>query len=82
MKNTENDNVTVFCIAKQMRKKNKDIVSEKCIQDDSGKLAYSDEEKKKGWKQHYERLLNVEFPWSKEDLSVVDPVLGPPTLVS
>ena len=28
LKNTENDHVTVFCIAKQMRKKNKDIVSE------------------------------------------------------
>ena len=62
-----------------MRKENKDIVGEKCIRDDSGKLAYSDEEKKKAWKQHYERLLNVEFPLS-EDLSVADPVLGPPTL--
>ena len=65
-----------------MRKENEDIVGEKCIQDDSGKLAYSDEEKKKAWKQHYERLLNVEFPWRKEDLSVADPVLGPSTLVT
>ena len=65
-----------------MRKENKDIVGEKCIQNDSGKLAYSDEEKKKAWKQHYERLLNVEFPWRKEDLSVADPVLGPSTLVT
>ena len=31
LKNGENDNVTVFRIAKQMRKENKDIVSEKCI---------------------------------------------------
>ena len=38
--------------------------------------------KKKAWKQHYERLLNVKCPWSKEDLSVADPVLGPPTLVT
>ena len=65
-----------------MRKENKDIVGEKCIQDDSGKLAYSDDEKIKAWKQHYERLLNVEFPWSKDDLSVADPVLGPPPLVT
>ena len=47
LKNVENDDVTVFRIAKQMRKENKDIVGEKCIRDDSGKLAYSDEEKKK-----------------------------------
>ena len=58
-----------------MRKENKDIVGEKSIRDDSGKLAYSDEEKK-AWKQHYERLVNVEFSWSEEDLSVADPMLG------
>ena len=65
-----------------MRKKNKDIIGEKCIRDNSGKLAYSNEEKKKTWKQHYERLPNVELPWSEEDLSVADPMLGPPTPVT
>ena len=65
-----------------MRKENQDIVGKKCIWEDSGKVAYSNEEKKKAWKQRYERLLNVEFPWSKEDLSVADPVLGPPTRYS
>ena len=28
------------------------------------------------------RLLNVEFPWSEDNLSVADPVLGPPPLVT
>ena len=65
-----------------MRKENKDIVGEKCIRDDSGKLAYSDDEKIKAWKQHYERLLNIELPWSEDDLSVADPVLGRPPLVT
>ena len=37
---------------------------------------------KKRKKQHYERLLNVEFPWSEEDLSLADPLLGPPALVT
>ena len=46
LKNVENDDVTVFRIAEQMRKE-KDIVGEKCIRGDSRKLAYSDEEKKK-----------------------------------
>ena len=36
-----------------------------------------DTEKKKAWKQHYGRLLNVEFPWCIEDLSEAGPVLGP-----
>ena len=52
LKNVENDDVTVFHIAKQMRKENKDILGEKCIRDDSGKLACSGEEKKKAWNQH------------------------------
>ena len=30
----------------------------------------------KAWKEHYERLLNVEFPWNPEDLSVESPVEG------
>ena len=65
-----------------MRKEKKDIVGEKCVRDDSGKLAYSDDGKIKALKQHYERLLNVEFSWSEADLSVADPVLGPPPLVT
>ena len=47
LENVENDDVKVFRIAKQMRKKNKDIVGEKCTRDDSEKLAYSNEETKK-----------------------------------
>ena len=29
------------------------------------------------WKEHYERLLNVVFPWNPEDLSEESPVEGP-----
>ena len=42
----------------------KDIVGEKQIQDDNGVLAFN-EENEKAWKQHYERLLNVEFPLAR-----------------
>ena len=45
--------------------------------DDSGNLSFDNEAKKVAWKQHYERLLNVEFSWSPEDLTA-DPVVGPP----
>ena len=82
LKNVENDDVTAFRIAKHMMKENKDIVGKKCIRGDSGKLAYSDEEKKKTWKHYYEKLPNVEFSCSEEDLFVADPALGPPTLVT
>ena len=29
------------------------------------------------WREHYEHLLNVEFPWNPEDLSEESPVEGP-----
>ena len=54
-----NDNI--FRIAKQMRQQNQDVIGEKCIKDDNNNMAFDDETKKVAWKQHYERLLNVEF---------------------
>ena len=81
MKDIETDTHIIYCISKQMKQENKDK-NEKCIQDDNGVLAFNEEDKKKAWKQHYERLLNVEFPWKEEDLSIPDPVLGPPLLIT
>ena len=77
----END-PKLFRLAKQMRKENQDVVGEKCVRDDEGCLSFSDADKKKAWKQHYEKLLNVEFPWSEENLSAVSPVLGPANIIS
>ena len=78
----DSDSNIIYRIAKQMKQENKDIVGEKCIRDDDGVLAFNVEDKKKAWKQHYERPLNVEFPWREEDLSNADPVLGPPLLIT
>ena len=78
----DSDSNIIYRIVKQMKQENKDIVGEKCIRDDDGVLAFNVEDKKKAWKQHYERLLNVEFPWREEDLSNADPVLGPPLLIT
>ena len=69
-------------IAKQMKQENKDIVGEKCIRNDNDVLAFNEEDKKKAWKQHYERLLNGELPWREEDLSTADPIFGPRLLIT
>ena len=76
------DTHILYRIAKQMNKKTKILLAKKCIRDDNGVLAFNEEDKKKAWKQHYERLLNVEFPWREGDLSTADPVLGPPLLTT
>ena len=72
----DSDSNIIYRIAKQMKQENKDIVGEKCIRDDDGVLAFNIEDKKKAWKQHYERLLNVEFPGEKRIYQMLTQYLG------
>ena len=67
----------VYRLAKQMCRDNQDVMGEKPVKNDAGQLSLDEESKKKAWKEHYERLLNVEFPWNPEDLSEESPVESP-----
>ena len=58
----------VLRIAKQMECRNKDIVGENWVYNDTGELALTDENKMKAWVDHYVRLLNVEFVWPSKEL--------------
>ena len=60
-----------------MRHDNQDVMGEKPVNNDAGQLTLDEEAKKAAWKEHYECLLNVEFPWNPEDLSEESPVKGP-----
>ena len=53
------------------------VVSEKPVKNDAGQLSLDEEANKEAWREHYERLLNVEFPWNPEDLPEESPVEGP-----
>ena len=77
----EDNKENIFRVAKQMCTENQDVIGEKCIQCDDGNLSLDDASKKLAWKQHYERLLNIEFPWS-QNLSHVDPVAGPAQFIT
>ena len=66
----------VYRLAKQMRRDNQDVIGEKPVKNDAGQLSLDEEAKKEAWREHYERLLNVEFPWNPEDLSEESPVEG------
>ena len=61
----------IFRVSKQMRAENQDVIGEKCIRGVDGNLTLDDASKNLTWKQHYERLLNIEFLWS-QNLSHVD----------
>ena len=67
----------VYQLAKQIRRDNQDVMGEKPVKNDAGQLSLDEEAKKEAWREHYERLLNVEFPWNPEDLSEESPVEGP-----
>ena len=77
----ENDQ-RVFKIARQLRRENADVVGEKCVRMDDGRLSYTNEDKKLAWKQHYEKLLNIEFDWDSGSLPETDPVAGPAISIS
>ena len=62
------DRNQLFKIARQMVRTNADVVDDKCGTNDDGELACTDSEKLSAWKQHYEKLVNEEFPWEKEHL--------------
>ena len=60
---------------------NQDATGEKCIRGDDSNLFLDDASKKLAWKQHYERLLNIEFPWS-QNLPMVDFLACPAQLIT
>ena len=80
--NAKPGNYDIYRFVRQMRKSNQDVVGEKCVKNDSGELSTSDDDKKLAWKEHYERLLNVEFPWDPSHLDHQEPISGPPLFVS
>ena len=67
--NTNNDRSKIFEMAWTIKYANKDVTREKYVRDDKGNLTISDEAKLHVWKEHYQRLLNIEFPWHKNSLN-------------
>ena len=80
--NKTNGKNFIFKLAKRMKSENQDIVGDKCVTDDNGNLSYDDASKLKAWKSHYEKLLNVEFPWESDSLPQVEPISGPPIYIT
>ena len=49
----------IFRLANQTRKDYVDIVGDKPVKNDAGKMSMSEEAKQAAWAEHYERLLSV-----------------------
>ena len=52
------------------------------MKDDDNKLAYSDAAKKNAWKQHYQHLLSIKFPWDETSLSQIEPSMSPALFIT
>ena len=72
----EDDRAQVFKITKQMTTRNQDKC-DKGVRNDGYDLAISDHRKHLAWKEHHHRLLNEEFEWNKDNLSVNNPIIRP-----
>ena len=60
-----------------MRPENLDVQGEKPVCKDAVELCLDDRAKQAAWKEHYERLSNVEFNWDPDSLMEVYPMEGP-----
>lgn len=72
----------IFKIAKHMKGINRDVVGEKCVKNDDGKIAFDQEGLKNAWKSYHSRLLNHENEWNMDSLPKVYPTAGPPITVT
>ena len=66
----------VYKVAKQIVRKNKDVVGVTCVRDKQGQLVTEEANIKMVWKGYFEELLNEEFDWKKENLEQVSEVFG------
>ncbi|HXJ94687.1 MAG TPA: reverse transcriptase domain-containing protein [Terriglobia bacterium] len=67
----------IFKVAKQIVQKNRDVVGGSCVKDKNGKLVMEEDKIKEVWAEYFEKLLNEEFQWKKEDLEHVSEVPAP-----
>ena len=73
----EDSKGTLFRVAKQIVRKNREVVGGGCVKDTDGRMVVEDDEMMEVWRSHYEKLSNEEFPWNREALPVVDAISGP-----
>ena len=61
--------VEIYRLAKQMRRKNQDVIGDKPVRNNNGQMSLDVDSKKEAWREHYMHLLNVEFSWNPGGLS-------------
>jgi hypothetical protein len=73
---------TIFRVAKQIVKKNRDVVGSGCVKDEHGRIVMEDDKLMETWRAYYDKLSNEEFPWNKDTLAEAGAVYGPHEQIS
>ena len=68
---------TIFRVAKQVVRNNRDVIGGGCIKDTNGEVVVDEQKVLERWREYYEKLSNEEFPWNKETLTIADATIGP-----
>ena len=55
----------IFKFVKFLRKEVRDIEGRGCIKDKDGRLAVSEKDRGKLWKEHMEKIMNMENKWDQ-----------------
>ena len=74
--------VEIYRLAKQMRRKNQDVIGDKPVRNNNGQMSLDVDSKKEAWRKRYMHLFNVEFSWNPGGLSEVYPVEDPSELIT
>src|SRR5664279_2367073 len=77
MLENEDKKGTVFRVAKQIVRSNRDVVGGGCVKDENGKIVVDDKEVLEAWRAHYDTISNEEFVWNKDSIEGVGAVSGP-----
>ena len=56
----------MFRVAKQLVRKNRDVVGAGCVKDSVGKIVVEEDKLLEVWKEHYDKISNEEFSWDRE----------------
>ena len=72
----------MFRVAKQLVRKNRDVVGAGCVRDNSGKIVVEEDKLLEVWKEHYDRISNEGVSAGREGLTDVRPVCGPGEKIS
>ena len=55
----------IFNLARRVKEDGRDIVGERCVRNDDGKIVYDENAITDAWKAHYERLLALSLSRTK-----------------